>query len=522
MIRNRMTVILVCVTVVQLILLFAINFLASENSQLKKTIEIMVSNRNMPNGTSSQGSHEVLRNKKNANPRKFIPSEVTILLLKRPDMTLMFERKLEKIKRLFPSSPLKWDDKPGNVAKTLNRMVKEIQTEYFMVLEAEVSFSEKPNEGIDALWDALERYPEIDFIGGSYLSDNKLYVACQRYRFCRWTFSESYEYKRSRDNIMICEGTSASYMGRTKSIPKIQNGFDENISDILLMKDFFIRAKATSVVVATRPSFILLLDGYQSLYEKWQSGDISKDLISFAVKYKVFNFKDENQNSINLCSSTSPLSGKDICIEKNSHKHMLNNGHWAYQGLYTYPYLLEYLIVSLREVTNFLEQHNVNYVLRGGVSLGAIKMHSILPWDAGDVDIDVYGMTIPQLMSIFKPWTTEKGYVLREHTQSKAVHVYCTPKELGDVAGGLASLFINPGPPPKYIQIKTNGIWVRYRRNLFEATMSFYGQEYLSHKLYQSEKIAKCKIKGHNACLPNFNSIFNGKGGTYREYFCEI
>ena len=518
MLRHRMTVVLVCFTLVQLILLFAINFLASENSQLKRTIEIMISSRN--NGTPSQAA--VPSEIGNANPRKFQPSKVTILLLKRRDDTSKFERKLQKIKRLFPSSPVILDDMSGNMGLSLNRMMKEIQTEYFMILEAGVTLSEKANEGIDTLWDALERYPEIDFIGGSYLSDDKLHVACQRFRLCRWTYSESYEYKRSLNNVMICDGTSASFMGRTKSMAKVPNGFDANISDMFVMKDFFIRAKVVNVVVATRPSFILSFAGYQSLYEKWHSRDISKDLLSFAIKYKVFNFKDEDENAINLCSSTSPLSGKDICVETTAHKQMLNNGHWAYLGMYTYPYLLGYLNVSFVEVTNFFEQRNVNYVLRGGVSLGAIKMHSILPWDAGDVDIDVYGISITQLMSMLQPWADEKGYILREHEETDAVHVFCTPKRIGDVSGGLASIFYNPGPPPKYIRIKTNGVWVRYRRNLFQATMSFYGQEYLTHKLYRSKNTMKCKLKGHNACLPNFKSIFNGKGGTYREYFCEI
>ena len=84
-----------------------------------------------------------------------------------------------------------------------------------------MSFSNKTNEGITTLWDALERYPEIDFIGGSYLSGDKFHVICQRFKLCKWTYSESYEYKRSLDNTMICDGTSASFMGRTKSMAKV-------------------------------------------------------------------------------------------------------------------------------------------------------------------------------------------------------------------------------------------------------------------------------------------------------------
>lgn len=522
MVRNRMTLILICLTVVQLILLITINFLASENSQLKRTIEIMASEAKGNNGTATSSEAVATNKNENKNPRQFLPSEVTILLLKR--QTSSFETKLKKMKRLFPSSPIIWDRKlkPGNMGQSLNRMLEEVQTTYFMVLEADVSLSDNTNEGIATLWDALERYPEIDFIGGSYLSGDKLHVACQRYRLCKWTYSESFEYKRSLDNIMICDGTSASFMGRMKSMSKVQDGFDVNISDILVMKDFFVRAKATNVIVATRPSFILLLDGFKSLYEKWQSHDITKDLVSFAIKYKIFIFKDEEGNIVDLCSSTSPLSGKDVCIENNAHRLMLNNGHWAYQGLYTYPFLLGYLKVSLREVTNFFEKHNVNYVLKGGVSLGAVKMHSILPWDAGDVDIIVYGMSVAQLLNLLRPWASEMGYVLREHSESEAVHIFCTPKAIGDVSGGLASIFPTRDPPPKYIRIKTNGIWVRYPRNLFQVIMNFYGQGYLEHKMYRKNDAIHCMIKGHNACLPNFKSLFNGKGGTYQEYFCGI
>ncbi|XP_028401881.1 uncharacterized protein LOC114524873 isoform X1 [Dendronephthya gigantea] len=444
------------------------------------------------------------------------------MLLKRAnEKGVRFETKLKKIKRLYPSSPIKWDDKSNNIATSLNRMIKDIKTEYFMVLEPDVSLSDKENEGLATLWDALERYPEIDFIGGSYLSGDKLHITCQRFKFCKWTFVETYQYKRSLDHIMICDGTSASFVGRKQSVKKVQNGFDENMSDMLVIKDFFIRAKTANVVVATRPSFMLLADGFKSMYDKWQSHDITKDLVPFAVKHKVFIFKDEEGNLVDLCSSTSPLSGKDLCIEKNAHQLMLDNKHWAYQGLYTYPFLLDYLKVSLREVTNFLEEHNVNYDFFGGVSLGAVKMHSILPWEAGDIDLNVYGMDVPQLLNLLQPWVSKKGYVMREHVETNAVHVFCTPKEIGDVSGGLATMFPTNDPPPEYIRIKTNGIWVRYPRNVFQVIMKRYGISYLEHKLYRTKNAIECKMKGHNACLPNFKSIFNGKGGTYQEYFCE-
>ena len=361
MIRNRMTILVVCLTVVQIILLIAINFLAHENSHLKQIIQSMAAQVNIPK--SKNTTTKILDGKPgnfsapkamitNKIPRQFSQAEVSILLLKLSD-TNAFKNKLSKVKRLYPAAPVIWNSVNGSVGKALNRMISEVKTEYFFVLEADAVFSKQTSEGITTLWDALERYPEIDFVGGSYLSGDKLYVSCQRFRLCAWTFSESYEYERSLGNIMICDGTSASFMGRKKSMRKIKDGFDEKMSDMLVVKDFFVRAKQTgNVVVATRPSFILLNGAYKSMHEMWQSHDITKELLAFAVKYKVLIFKDEDGNTLKLCGPTSPLSGKDVCIERNTHNLMLNGGHWAYDGLYTYPFLLGYLKVTLREVTS--------------------------------------------------------------------------------------------------------------------------------------------------------------------------
>ncbi|XP_028401882.1 uncharacterized protein LOC114524873 isoform X2 [Dendronephthya gigantea] len=261
MIRNRMFLVLICLAVIVLFLLIRINILVHENSHLKTTIKVLERTEERTNVNNNNIFDAINTNE---SPREFLPSEVTIMLLKRAnEKGVRFETKLKKIKRLYPSSPIKWDDKSNNIATSLNRMIKDIKTEYFMVLEPDVSLSDKENEGLATLWDALERYPEIDFIGGSYLSGDKLHITCQRFKFCKWTFVETYQYKRSLDHIMICDGTSASFVGRKQSVKKVQNGFDENMSDMLVIKDFFIRAKTANVVVATRPSFMLLADGFK-------------------------------------------------------------------------------------------------------------------------------------------------------------------------------------------------------------------------------------------------------------------
>ena len=120
MFRRRTTLILICLSVFQLILLITINFLSRENSRLKQAIEDMASktpdnslpylgkdNVNSVSEGRSEGTvtSEVI----NKNPRKFLPSEVTILLLKRSEQTSAFETKLKTIKRMFSASPVKWE-----------------------------------------------------------------------------------------------------------------------------------------------------------------------------------------------------------------------------------------------------------------------------------------------------------------------------------------------------------------------------------------------------------------------------
>ena len=499
----------------------------SINLKNKKRISTrkVISNRNKNLDFAKQKGHS--RNvfiKKSSplhnQPRAFSPSLLTVVVLKQSfnESKVNLNRTLENIRRLYPSI-----HQISNAnEKSLNSMIAKVKTEYFLILEEGVMLSDRSNETIESLWDALERYPQIDFIGGSYLTGDKLHVVCHHYRLCRWTFSVSYEYERSLGHVMICDGTSSSFMGRRSSLHKIE-GFDSSIHNTLIVQDLFLRAKLSKKVsVGTIANVMFLQDEVLSLHELWQSGDITKDVVPFAIKHKVFIFKDIEDNTIDICSSSSPLSGKYLCNEEKAHKFMLEGGHWAYKGTFAYPYMLNYLEITLREVIKFFEKHNVQYVVIGGVSLGAIKTRSILPWEAGDIDINVYKMSLVQLLKLIEPWAKKNGYFLQTF-MSKAVHIFCTPRNVGKASGGLAT--INPNKskaPPDYVRIKTNDIWVRYDRQFFKFFLDHYGENFLQHELYRRKEIIECKIKKHNACLPNFKSLYQGRAGTLKDFYCKI
>ena len=428
---------------------------------------------------------------------------------------------LERLRVMFPKSTFLWnDDKDSNLAVTLNKLIPKVKTKYFLFIQPNVIPSNRPQEDVTLLWNALEKFPELDFVGGSYLTEKKrFYVPCNRYRLCRWTFSESYEYVRFLDNVMICDGISSSFMARTTSVQNMTEAFDSKMPDVVVMKDFFFRAKSYNLITGTRPGMMFLINDFKTLHQLWESREITKELIPFAVKHKVFVFKDFEGNLIELCSPKSPLSGKDLCIERNSHKLMLNGGHWAFEGLYAYPYLYKYLVKTLFEVADRFDQYNVSYMVDGGISVGAIKMRSVLPWDSGDVDIHVFGLDLEKIYDLFASWKREKGYTVR--LMADQVHVFCTPDDVGDQSGGIATIFPRDGPVPELMKIKTNGKWISYERALFPYLVKTYGEDkYLGHSMHGEREIMECKIKGHNACLPNFKSFLNGKGGTAQEFFC--
>ena len=450
----------------------------------------------------------------------FADEKLTIIVYIKGEKTLP-NNQLGRLQVMFPKSKFLWnDDKDSNLAVTLNKLIPKVKTKYFLFIEPNVIPSNRPQEDVTLLWKALEKYPELDFVGGSYLSEKKrFYVPCNRYRLCRWTFSESYEYVRFLDNVMICNGISSSFMARTTSILNISEAFDSKMPDVVVLKDFFFRAKNHNLTTGTRPGMMFLINEFKSLHQLWESREITKELIPFAVKHKVFVFKDFEGNVIELCSPKSPLSGKDLCIERNSHKLMLNGGHWAYKGVYAYPYLYKYLVKTLFEVADRFDKYNVSYMVVGGISVGAIKMRSVLPWDSGDVDIHVSGLNLQEIYDLFAPWKKEKGYIVR--LMADQVHVFCTPDNVRDKSGGIATIFPRDGPVPELMKIKTNGKWISYDRALFPYLVKKYGEDkYLGHSMHGGREIMECKVKGHNACLPNFKSFLNGKGGTAREFFC--
>merc|ERR1711936_429061 len=105
-------------------------------------------------------------------------------------------------------------------ATALNKLISKVTTDYFLHLdEYHVIQSASSDQSIGWLLQSLEKIKSLDIIGGSVLVEkaqkdkyDALEVPCYRIHHYNYTYSETYEYKQSILDIMVCERTSTSFL----------------------------------------------------------------------------------------------------------------------------------------------------------------------------------------------------------------------------------------------------------------------------------------------------------------------
>lgn len=505
-------------------------------SILKRSIELEYENsllRKLLKTTANTTSGDVLKllpwrkeSKKDKSSIKFEKLVTIILYEEMKTNVSCMEAKVKHLQKKFPGINILFTNETKTIGSTFNLLFPKVKTEYFYFLNVQNEFVENVNNNVCWLLYDLEEVPELDFISGSILNEDKLEIPCYRLNLCNWTLSQKYEYKRSIDEIMICDNIASSFLGRTRSINKLFPGkepiFDEKMK-ALATTDFFLRAKKAGAVCGLRPEVMVKVKKDRKCSKNIsQKNKLQKyqELLPFAHKHKVFRFKDtESAHTLDLCGEDSPILGKDICNEAIAHRIMLDGGHWATSGTFAYPYIINNLQKCLFEVTDMLNTKGIPFYVDAGVALGAVKMRSILPWDAGDIDIGIYYESRNKFASIVKSFAKKHNYTFRNIYSEDLIHVFCA-SGLGDKMGGLVSMFLVDKEPEKLIKIKTNGRWISYKQNIFSEMRDQYKMNYLQHVIYESTSYQKihCTVKGHNACLPDFRE----NDGTYSDLFCQV
>ncbi|KAK3699374.1 hypothetical protein QZH41_006557 [Actinostola sp. cb2023] len=438
------------------------------------------------------------------------------------------ESKKKDLRRVFQKlSILSVNSKEqATIGFQFNSLISKVKTTYFLFLDSRHDLMDHTSDhSAGWLLHAMENVPELDFVSGSILDQDKLEIPCYRLKLCNWTLSQSYEYKKSMGDMMMCDSIASSFMGRTSSIRRIQRSkeflFDENITS-LSTTDFFLTVKRAGAICGVRPEVIFEVTSEKKCIEKEVPNRREKfqSLLPFAHKHKIFRFRDPDSNELDLCDRDSPIVGEDICDEPISHKVMLDGGHWAYDGTFAYPYMIKNLQHCLFKVADFLTFKNIPFSIIGGVALGAVKMRGVLPWDAGDIDMVIYNYSLSELHTTMAHFARKHHFTAKRH-ESGQVQVFCAPHKIAEKVGGLVSMFVSDHDVKlEFVKIMTNGRWIPYRNDIFSHLREHYSVNYLQHKMYRSSELIHCKKKGHNACLPDFRH--DGKAGTFKEYFCEL
>ena len=462
---------------------------------------------------------------------------VTVILYQNPASQLLecaVQTRKKFLKKMFPELRVLTPDKAQlTIGSQFNYLFFRVKSKYFLFLDSSVELAE-PSSDHSAGWllHALEKVPELDFVSGSTLKpDNHLEIPCYRLLLCNWTLSQRYEYRRSVGELMICENIASSFMGRTSSIRGLfgENNppFDANLP-VMSTTDFFLRAKQKGAIAGVLPEVIFT---HSKRCQATHSSDDKQKrfqaFLPFAEKHRVFRFKDADSNVFELCTNDSPIAGEGICSEDVAHQIMLGGGHWAFEGTFAYPYMIDNLQHGMGIVAEFLESQNISYYVAGGVPLGALKFGGILPWDAGDVDFFVYIESSEKLYNLMKNFAAGRGYTVQIDAESDQVQVFCTPANVGMKMGGLMSLMVAKKPEAnsaQFMKMKVNGRWIPCNKSVFQEFRQYYGINYLQHHMYKSPEVAHCLREGHNACLPDFRTLegLQGTAGTFSEYFCDL
>ena len=101
----------------------------------------------------------------------------------------------------------------------------------------------------------------------------------------------SYSYRESIRDMMVCERTSSSFLASTAAWKTKMLKFDAKL-DALLFEDFFLLAKQKNVMVATRPEVYFTVTCPHSNRPstvQHVAAKMVEDLIPFGLKHQVRN-----------------------------------------------------------------------------------------------------------------------------------------------------------------------------------------------------------------------------------------
>ena len=173
------------------------------------------------------------------------------------------------------------------------------------------------------------------------------------------------------------------------------------------------------------------------------------------------------------------------------------------------------LVNNLKRVGKFFDENGVKYWIDSGVTVGAVKLRSVLPWDSGDIDVNV-DHNLRDLVNLLRT----KFVKLHPEYKIYADHIM-TSVQLRHGFEGPTTIWPQPKHrvPQIIIRMDCNGFMMPVSKDIFKHLRGAY-HDYLVHHKHRSKSSIFCSERS-NACLPDFRKILDGRGGHYAEFYYE-
>jgi len=447
-------------------------------------------------------------------------------------------KNLNRISNVYPKVQILFGTREqlDSKAEALNELIKRVDTEYFLHLDEYHQIDSAASEqSVGWLLETLEEIKSLDIVGGSVLveegykdEDDSLEIPCYRLHHYNYTYWETYEYEESILDIMVCQRTSTSFLANTTTFKQSGLSFDPRVKK-MLFEDFFLEAKKRGLVVGTKPEVYFTVP---KSYHKEQSAiqhvvsEFVPDLIPFGLKHQVMTIVDINKQTLYICERYS-LNGKNsqlfedeelLCDYGKTQKYWQME-HWAYGGMYAPPTMMFALKRALKISGDFFDEKGWTWGLAGGAALGAVKLRGLLPWEAGDIDLNI-NVDKKECLKIIQNEFIPRhpDYEVRDFDYHE---ILIRPKE---GFGGYVTIFFNNEVTDikRSYRMSLDGYQASVPYQMFKEHRAYYGVYYLQHKQYKQYFLQPLQCsEDSNTCLPDYSKLDNGRGGMWKEFFVE-
>lgn len=385
--------------------------------------------------------------------------------------------------------------------KAWNSLIEQVQTKYTLIGRNITYFN------IDARVERLVREIEslnVTVVGGASRDKNGHWnLGCYQRAYKNFSLVYEYGYDESLHECIFCDYINAPFLTRTNTLKQVK--FDDKMRSSSVFHDFFLQLseKKRESVVCPDSMF----------YVHRQKGSMNpKTWIDLANKWNLHQLKIADE--------------VDIVFSCSGSRH----GWTKSLGYAIHPCSLQELADMVKFIMNLCELSGIICELQEGTLLGAVKFHTVLPWER-DADLTF-------LTSNFTAFDNLKQQISKRYTVSTdKASVWCCADNR--TAGGKAKvhsgnwhielygqhkmdseMLLDEGFKPTKVLL--DGQWVWVPRNPGWHARNRYGHEIYAHAQhwmamgkgdgwinYKTNEFTQCRTPGRHDCLDNFNANGN-------------